>query len=545
MTHLHSFVRKVSGLLPFLLVAALAGCTEEKIVEVERPPFNEPADPSSGFLGYYDVDAQQTTCGNCHADYQGTWAETGHAVAYATLKANAGAQPFCYSCHTISQNGNVATGTVGHDKVQDETYYDVQCESCHGPGLAHVEGVNAGTVVKPLASMGVGVKVNEGTTTVEDATAKKASCAACHEGAHHPYVDQWADSRHAWIRSSPTTRPAPNSCAGCHEGRGALAKWGNKVSWSEGPWTPTLATMQPLTCVVCHDPHGNDNTGNLRYPIDDPDETVNLCMKCHAYRGNPSATSLSPHGVQGPMMLGFAGYRPPNFSYNEERIYGSHASPTANPRLCAGCHVVRQTFNATGGAFQLQSVGHLFKPMPCLDAQGNPTGDDSCDFSATTRTWKSCTGAGCHATAQVAANAFNTTKLEVQTLVDILFVNKGGGSGGGGVGPALDPFPIDEGYLPRIKAAFPGEWQTPTTLTPPEGCEFNARTTGGLALAAHPDGSKGTHNPFLYRALLSACISYLRQLYPALLPAPPAEAQAIIDRFSTPLGMTAQRDAGR
>ena len=61
MTHLHSFVRKVSGLLPFLLVAALAGCTEEKIVEVERPPFNEPADPSSGFLGYYDVDTKQTT----------------------------------------------------------------------------------------------------------------------------------------------------------------------------------------------------------------------------------------------------------------------------------------------------------------------------------------------------------------------------------------------------------------------------------------------------------------------------------------------------
>jgi hypothetical protein len=122
----------------------------------ERPPFNEPADPASGFLGYYTASAKQTTCGNCHADFQGSWNETGHASAYATLKANPGAQPFCYSCHTVNELGNDATGTVGHDKVQDSTYYDVQCESCHGRAGAWKRELR--TAGPPLASIAVDVE---------------------------------------------------------------------------------------------------------------------------------------------------------------------------------------------------------------------------------------------------------------------------------------------------------------------------------------------------------------------------------------------------
>ncbi|HEX9164882.1 MAG TPA: multiheme c-type cytochrome, partial [Gemmatimonadales bacterium] len=237
---LTSLSRKLAGLLPFLLVAALAACTDEKIVEVERPPFNEPADPSSGFLGYYDADTKQTTCGNCHADFQATWSETVHADAYATLKANTGAQPFCYSCHTISANGNVATGTVGHDKVQDATYYDVQCESCHGPGLEHVEGVNAGTVVKPKALLGVGMrtKYDNGIYTHEMTADTANSCASCHTGTHHPYVEQWAESRHAYARVGYANRAGCGNR--CHEARGTLESWGVKATWKEGAFSTTF-----------------------------------------------------------------------------------------------------------------------------------------------------------------------------------------------------------------------------------------------------------------------------------------------------------------
>ena len=55
---------------------------------------------------------------------------------------------------------------------------------------------------------------------------------------------------------------------GCFR-RGALAGWGAKVTWTEGPWAATdpMTKMQPLTCAVCHDPHDAKNTGQLRYPV--------------------------------------------------------------------------------------------------------------------------------------------------------------------------------------------------------------------------------------------------------------------------------------
>ena len=50
-------------LLPAALFA-LSACTEDKLVEVpsDRPPFNPPADDVNGFLGLYDVAANQPTC---------------------------------------------------------------------------------------------------------------------------------------------------------------------------------------------------------------------------------------------------------------------------------------------------------------------------------------------------------------------------------------------------------------------------------------------------------------------------------------------------
>ena len=104
--------RSVSIRTLLLLPAALfvlSACTDEKLVEVpvDRPPFNPPADSVNGFLGLYDVATNQTTCGNCHVNNQGEWAQTAHADAFATLENSGGAQSFCYSCHTVSANGNM------------------------------------------------------------------------------------------------------------------------------------------------------------------------------------------------------------------------------------------------------------------------------------------------------------------------------------------------------------------------------------------------------------------------------------------------------
>jgi hypothetical protein len=143
--------RPVSTRRPLALLGLLcfvsSACTDEKIVY--REPFNPPPDAESGFVGYFSSSDKSTTCGNCHVDHQNKWIGTAHGDAYAGLVNSGGAQDFCYGCHTVSQNGNQVSGAAGWNVVQDTAYHDVQCESCHGPGVDHIETPDANA--PPLA----------------------------------------------------------------------------------------------------------------------------------------------------------------------------------------------------------------------------------------------------------------------------------------------------------------------------------------------------------------------------------------------------------
>lgn len=485
-------------------MVALAGCGEE-IVYRDRPLFNPPPDAASGFLGYYSVNGQQTTCGNCHAGHQAKWKETRHAGAFATLDANPGKQDFCYACHTVSSKGNPQAGPAGYESVKDSAYRDVQCESCHGPGINHVTGVGQGQVVRPLASI-----AGEGA----------AACADCHSGTHHPFAEQWEQSKHAIANS----RGNSASCASCHGSRGRLAAWGVETNYIE---KSTSDVLPVATCAVCHDPHGGPNAHQLRRSVSNPDPEQNLCMSCHLRRVVPeggSSRGNTPHTAQGAVLLGFAGWRPPGFVYDTARIFGSHAT-SANPNLCAGCHVNRfEVRDATSGNFLFQSVGHQFEAVPCVDAQGVPTGQTDCAFTAQARNWSSCARSGCHATQQVAANVYNGSKASLKALADVLWQDLDGDY-------TVDPFPIDGGMLPRILVNAPGALNPrDETVTAADGAEFNARTCG-VNLYDHEDGSYGAHNKFLCEALLAQSATYLRTIYP-FLPAPPPSAQVIMDKWA-------------
>ncbi|HZK79367.1 MAG TPA: multiheme c-type cytochrome, partial [Gemmatimonadaceae bacterium] len=123
---------RTSPLLLAALIGAisLAACSSDKIVYRDRQPFNQPLAAAAGFLGYYDTVTKQTTCGNCHADFQGKWSQTKHARAWADLQANAGKAASCEGCHSVTGNGNAAVGTpVGYAGVKSAAYTDVQCES--------------------------------------------------------------------------------------------------------------------------------------------------------------------------------------------------------------------------------------------------------------------------------------------------------------------------------------------------------------------------------------------------------------------------------
>ena len=453
----------VAFTLSAILGLSTGACVDERVVFRDRELFTEPPAAAMSFLGYTDSTTKLTVCGNCHAGQQGDWVQTAHGDAWVTLEASGSSQAFCEGCHTVNALGNAATGDAGYVAVAEPRYHDVQCESCHGPGLSHVQNPSE---TQPLAPLSVGLDLTEG-------------CGECHNGTHHPFVEEWEQSGHGQVIESAAGREA---CYGCHTGENALDTWGIKWEYAEREEVllgANAATEHlPIACGVCHDPHSNENDGQLRFAIDIPSEEDNLCMKCHHKRGNPDPTTFrGPHSPEGPVLLGYGGWWPPNMNFPTDTIEATHSS-SRNPRLCAGCHVQRfEVTDAETGEFAFQATGHLFEAIPCLNASGIPTPGD-CEL--TERTFRSCTGAGCHETEAIARNLYVTVENRIALLVETLgdLIEQ--------VPDAQDP---DDGVY-----------------TTAEGSQFN------YELAANFAGSR-IHNPILIEALLTASIQQMRTEY--------------------------------
>lgn len=456
---------RFTGLLGLAMIAGAAtGCVED-IVYRDRPLFEDPPQAAVGFLGYSNAAEKKTTCGNCHAGQQVAWKESQHADAWASLQANPGKADLCNDCHTVSALGNQASGDtkVAYSATKDARYEDVQCESCHGGGLEHVTDPSR---TQPTASI----------LTASDAT---NGCGECHSDTHHPFVEEWETSRHAEVTPSLMSRSDAEfaSCAYCHEAKGALkTQFGVTARYAESG----DGARHGITCAVCHDPHGSSNPAQLRADPFTRNVEDNLCMKCHHKRAEYEDNGRGAHSPQGQLLLGEnVGWRPPDFVLGNEQVYGTHASDK-NPKLCAGCHLNTTTVtDKATGAFVMNTTGHLFKPIPCVDANGQPTTNQSCTY--TQRSFKACTASGCHGSEVAARSATVTLETRLTTLT---------------------------AEVNRLVALVPksefvnGDGK----ITAGEGARFNGTILAG-------DMSGGVHNPFLLEALLQSSITYLKSYY--------------------------------
>lgn len=460
------------------VTSALVACTDEEIVFRNRPIFDEPSEAAAGFLGYSDTITGLTVCGNCHIGVQGDWEESGHAEAWADLEDSGHRQAFCEGCHTVNSLGNFVDGeTGGHLGDPGARYYDVQCEACHGPGLDHVTNPDQS---QPLASVDVGVDLNNG-------------CGECHQGTHHPFVDEWEQSAHSSVVGFAAGRP---ECASCHRGQGTLAAWGVEDEYLEADNLEHL----PVTCAVCHDPHGSDNDAQLRFPINTPDADEHLCARCHDRRTSPDPSSshgLEPHAPETALLQGEVGWIPPGSIVDQRRIVATHGSE-ANQGLCAACHVASyEVRDSETGEFLLNATGHLFSAIPCVDAQGIPTASD-CVLDETSRSFEGCAVSGCHNSPSGAASVLIVAALDIQRLVEdlrgqLLQVDPGLDAPGGEIDASNPTFTVAEGAFFNIELAEFGGTGRPDPL---------------LAYA-----SAAAHNPFMVRALLIASQDAVEEEY--------------------------------
>lgn len=75
-------------------------------------------------------------CRICHMEEYNVWKERdGHSTAFADLLAEEQKDPECFKCHVTGHGEE--TGYVSASETPE--LKNVGCESCHGPGSAHVK----------------------------------------------------------------------------------------------------------------------------------------------------------------------------------------------------------------------------------------------------------------------------------------------------------------------------------------------------------------------------------------------------------------------
>jgi DmsE family decaheme c-type cytochrome len=154
----------------------------------------------------------------------------------------------CITCHSeIGKN----FATNPHSKLAlMHNGKGITCESCHGPGQAHVEG--GGDITKIFLP-------TKGTAKQVDAT-----CLGCHAGVHPNF------------ERSPHAR-AGLSCISCHSIHAAQTEEG------------LLKLPQPTLCFTCH----TDVKGAFNMPFHHPvPEGVVKCSDCHDVHGTFQGAQL-------------------------------------------------------------------------------------------------------------------------------------------------------------------------------------------------------------------------------------------------------------
>lgn len=297
--------------------------------------------------GYRAPDSGCGSSGACHVTFNNTtrmntWLATGHKdVMFAGMREVPPGGHYtatCAPCHTTGvkyytttvNSGSFADLSTSETDADGKTLFTwfndnhkqgspnieseiatrfpdtyklagIQCEVCHGPNLGPGHGYFSAT--NPLTET---ARVSYSSNT----------CGLCHgRPPSHGALQQWASSGHGnYELAEGEGVSSQTGCTGCHSAQGffllkaqlADGKGNRTIALSAGQAAWGAAAVEPITCIVCHDPH---NEGNMmvseEFPIRIMDNTDFLpagfmasgvgrgaqCIFCHNSRNGGENSS--------------------------------------------------------------------------------------------------------------------------------------------------------------------------------------------------------------------------------------------------------------
>jgi DmsE family decaheme c-type cytochrome len=214
----------------------------------------------------------------------------------------------CLTCHEAQSYKGTAHALTSSAKTPASTH---GCESCHGPGQAHVDGGGDKTKIATFKTM-----------TPQQASEK---CTSCHSrGTHAFWTGSQHDNRNVGCVSCHNVHGAQgprllkaktesDTCATCHRNVVNKTYRMNHMPVREGA----------MSCSSCHNVHGSQNVRLLKTGT----TTDEACTSCHAEKRGPY---LWEHA---PVANSCVSCHDPHGSNNDRMLVAKQ------PYLCQRCHV--------------------------------------------------------------------------------------------------------------------------------------------------------------------------------------------------------------
>ena len=243
-------------------------------------------------------------------------APAGSAASPTTPSPGFAGEDVCLTCHEDKSKGYLGTPHARTANPRSPAA-GKGCESCHGPGQAHVDAGGDGKILTPklmkpaeISEMCISCHNREKHSLWEGSKhdSRNMSCVTCHSihdskpetprlkkesitetcvQCHRKEVNKVYKSSHMPVREGKM------ECTTCHNPHGAenvkMLREGTSITEAcatchtekRGPFL-FEHTVGRENCVTCHDPHGSNNERMLvaKLPM--------LCQRCHVHSRHPA-----------------------------------------------------------------------------------------------------------------------------------------------------------------------------------------------------------------------------------------------------------------